>query len=265
MTTKRIKKNDINGWKEEEEDILKVWADKATCYNWLHSNSHEKYYKINAYFTIPVIVISTLTGTANFAIERFGEDVKSVASMVIGGFNIIAAIISTVAQFLRISEINEGHRVASIAWDKFARNVKIELAKNPVDRRPANELIKIYKEEYDRLIETSPMIKKDVISRFNDVFKNNGIIRPEITGLIKETTVFDRKKIEWEIVEEPKAMIIDMTEEIEKFKRNYFETNGRFPNITEIKAHFPNYDISENINEHRMINVIDDIKINMDK
>ena len=41
---KRIKKNDINGWNEEEENILKGWADQATCYNWMHNKSHENYF-----------------------------------------------------------------------------------------------------------------------------------------------------------------------------------------------------------------------------
>lgn len=96
----KIKRTDINGWKEEEEAILKAWADQAMCYNWMHSKAQDKYGKIHAYFTIPVIIISTLTGTANFALDRFGPDVQNFAVMIIGAFNIIAAIISTVAQFL---------------------------------------------------------------------------------------------------------------------------------------------------------------------
>ena len=147
----KVKRTDINGWKEEEESILKGWADQALCYNWMHSKSQDIYARVHAYFTIPVIIISTLTGTANFALERFGPDVQNIAVMIIGAFNIIAAIISTIAQFLRVAEINEGHRVAAIAWDKFARNIKIELAKNPIDRRSASELLKICKEEFDRL------------------------------------------------------------------------------------------------------------------
>ncbi len=238
--SKRVKKTDINGWNEEEERILKDWSEIATCYHWLHSNSHEKYYKINLLFAIPVIVISTVTGTANFAIERLDEQSKSVASMIIGAFNIIAAIISTVAQFLRISEINEGHRIATINWDKFARNIKIELGKNPIDRKSASDMIRIYKEEFDRLIEISPKLKQNVINDFNKTFKDIKMCKPEITGYIKETEIFDRKKLEWE-VEENKS--INIKEEIEKFKRIYFESNGRFPSNTEISNHFPSHNI----------------------
>jgi len=244
LKNRRIKKNDINGWNEEEERILKGWADQAACYNWLHGKSHEKYFRVNASFTIPVIVISTITGAANFAIDRLDETSKSWAMMIIGVFNILAGIISTVAQFLRIAEINEGHRVATIAWDKYSRNIKIELAKNPVDRRPASEMLKIYKEEFDRLVETSPKIQDEIIDQFNIVFTNNPIIKPEITGIIQETFVFDRSKIEWEMDIIEKPIQLNTKEEVEKFKRSYFEANGKFPNENEIKEHFPNHNIN---------------------
>jgi hypothetical protein len=69
--------NERNFWKSEEEDLLQQWADKAQSYQWMHTKSHEIYRKKNALFTIPVIIISTLTGTANFAQDRFDEDVKT--------------------------------------------------------------------------------------------------------------------------------------------------------------------------------------------
>ena len=57
-------------WTPEHEGILIEWADKAMCYRWLHSKANSMYSRLNALYTIPVIIISTLTGTANFAQER---------------------------------------------------------------------------------------------------------------------------------------------------------------------------------------------------
>jgi hypothetical protein len=247
--SKRIKKNDINGWNEEEELILKGWGDQATCYNWLHNKSHERYFRVNALFTIPVIIISTVAGAANFAINQLSDaSVKTYAMMTIGAINIMGGIISTIAQFLRIAEINEGHRVATIAWDKFARNIKIQLAKNPVDRRPATEIIKVYKEEFDRLVETSPKIKNEIVLEFNLINISDNIIKPEITGLISETLIFDRKKIEWEYdtIDIKKS---DNKEDIELFKRKYFESNGKYPSDTELYHHFPNYNSDDSSSE----------------
>ena len=63
--------NSKNGiWKDEHEKILIEWADKAQCYRWLHGRSFALYRVKAMWYTIPVIVISTLTGTANFAQDR---------------------------------------------------------------------------------------------------------------------------------------------------------------------------------------------------
>ena len=118
-------------WTVEHEQILIEWADKAMCYRWLHSRSNMLYSTLNAWYTIPVIVISTLTGTANFAQERVPLAYQSYYVMIVGGFNILAGIITTIQQFLKITQLNEAHRVSSIAWDKFYRNIKIEIAKHP--------------------------------------------------------------------------------------------------------------------------------------
>ena len=162
-------------WKGEHETILVEWADKAMCYRWLHGKSHQEYSKTNAWYTIPVIIMSTLTGTANFAQDRFPENIKPMAQMGIGAVNIFAGILTTIAQFLKIGELNEAHRVSSIAWDKFYRNIKVELAKSRDERMHVGHMLKMCKEEYDRLMETSPSINEKVIKQFNIKFP---VIKP---------------------------------------------------------------------------------------
>ena len=120
-----------NYWKVEEENLLKQWADKAQCYQWMHSRSHNIYSRKNALFTIPVIIISTITGTANFAQERFSDEYKTYVVLSIGTLSIIAGIITTIYQFLKIAELNEGHRVSTLSWGKFYRNIKTELNRHP--------------------------------------------------------------------------------------------------------------------------------------
>lgn len=160
-------------WTEEHESILIDWADKALCYRWLHARANQSYSRMNAWYTIPVIIMSTLTGTANFAQDRFPDDYKSYAPMMIGAVNIFAGILTTVQQFLKISELNEAHRVASISWDKFYRNIKVELAKNPKERTSVSHMLKLSKEEYDRLMETSPVISDNIINQFKNTFEDN--------------------------------------------------------------------------------------------
>lgn len=163
-------------WTPDHENILVEWADKAMCYRWLHAKSHSHYSKANAWFTIPVIIMSTLTGTANFAQDRFSEKIKPLVAMGIGGVNIFAGILTTIQQFLKIGELNEAHRVSSISWDKFYRNIKVELAKSPEERIHVIQMLKIAKEEFDRLMETSPSVSDKVTAEFTKVF-SGGIVK----------------------------------------------------------------------------------------
>ena len=181
-------------WTEEHEKILVEWADKAMCYRWLHSRSNLMFSHLNAWYTIPVIVISTLTGTANFAQQRVPVDYQNYFAMIVGGFNILGGIISTIQQFLKITQLNEAHRVSGIAWDKFYRNVKIELAKHPEERVRVDHMLKISKEEFDRLMETSPIIPEKIIKNFKNLFEKTemykNILKPEICDVLMSTDTF---------------------------------------------------------------------------
>jgi hypothetical protein len=161
---------DERKWCSEHETILSEWADKALCYKWLHTKSYAKYQRLHNIYTIPVIVMSTLTGTANFAQDKIPDEYKFYAPIVIGFINIFAGIITTVQQFLHINELNEAHRVSMISWDKFYRRIKNELSRNPKERSQVNEFIMSATEEYDRITETSPIIDKDMIDLFKATF-----------------------------------------------------------------------------------------------
>ena len=220
---KNIQKEKRNYWKEEEEIILKDWADKAQCYEWMHLKAHEKYKSKKTWFTIPVIIISTITGTANFAQERFGKDMVQYIVMVIGTLNLIAAIITTIYQFLKVSELNESYRVSALSWGKYYRTIKTELLKHPLDRKNHDIIFRYASEEYDRLIELSPLIPKDIIYRFNHNFKNDvTFTKPEICTDNFGTNIFtmtneDRMKMIDELFEDEnkkRQALIDELDEI---------------------------------------------------
>lgn len=58
----------ISKWSNEIEDLLSEWCEIAHCYSWLHSYSERKYKKKYHNLQIPIIVLSTLTGTANLLV-----------------------------------------------------------------------------------------------------------------------------------------------------------------------------------------------------
>ena len=193
MNKKEIKNDDpvSKEWTLEQEELLAEWSEKAACYRWLHNKS-EKYYRVRNYgFTIPVIILSTLTGTANFAMDSFvPTEQKKLAMGIVGGVNIFAGILSTLQNFLRYAELMEAHRSISVSWSKFGRNISVELALDTQRRKHAGDFLKICRAEFDRLIEQAPSVDDSIIKQFNNKFKSIDIIKPEICNGIHKCKIY---------------------------------------------------------------------------
>jgi hypothetical protein len=173
-----INNNVSQKWSRADEDLLKEWADHAICYKWLHEKAHVKFDKIYTYMNIPIIIISTITGTANFAQGKIADaTLRDLVAMLIGTLSIITGIIATASSFFKIAERKESHSNCAKLWDKFHRNVQVEMVKPPSQRMPKKTMMELTKKEYDRFVENSPMIPEDIIKLFSDTF--NGIeIKP---------------------------------------------------------------------------------------
>ena len=189
----------LNGWTPEQERLMAEWADIAGCYKWLNDKAGNIFSRSNMFITIPVIILSTLTGTANFAIDSFvpGDDLsmKKYISAGIGGISIFAGILTTLGNFFQYAQKSEAHRVASIAWGKFQRQVTVELAIHPNERIDAMDFLKICRQDLDRLIEQSPPIPDPVVIEFEKEFKGIPNLKvPDICHGIEHTRVYDASK-----------------------------------------------------------------------
>lgn len=189
----------LNGWTREQEVLMAQWADVASCYRWLHDRAEKKYYALNLKISIPVIILSTLTGAANFAVGSFipkdDTQLQNYVSAGLGGLSIFAGILTTLGNFFQYAQKSESNRVAGISWGKFQRLLAVELAINPNDRIEAMDFLKICRGELDRLIEQSPQIPDDVIGDFERVFKDTPNLKmPDICHGIEHTTIFDANK-----------------------------------------------------------------------
>lgn len=210
-------------WKEEEESIIKEWSDKALCYQWLHARCREIYQVKNAWFTIPVIIISTLTGTANFAQDRIPEDSREYFVIGVGSLSLIAGIITTINQFLQVSELNEAYRATAIAWSKLHNNLKTLIMRHPLDRIEPTQALKLYKDEYDHLCEISPPIVKKVLKEFNTKFKKvEDLSKPEICSKLVPTSVFKMTEVEREVM----VNKINNKKKNPKLMETFFNLNG---------------------------------------
>lgn len=250
-------------WKDHHEKLFLEWGDKAACYKWLHTKSYKIYTRKYQWYTIPVIIMSTLTGTANFAQDRVPIDYRAYAQMTIGGINLIAGIITTISQFLKVNELMESYRASSILWGRFYRIIKVELGKDRKDRTPVLQFLRKCQEQYDNLMETSPSIDDEVIEMFMktftsakpdviatkkaEIYKNfTELNKPDICNELVPTSKFlapkpvekpIQRRSEVEPVDESKLL---MSNEINTFIDNFIKQKNRFPMLDEVKDNMEN-------------------------
>ncbi len=209
-------------WHEQQEKILKTWGEASSCYRFMHNKAYQRYKKLSMRFTLPIIVISTITGTANFAQSIFPAAWVAYVPLVIGAFNLIAAIMTTVLQFLKVNELMESHRVTSIQYGKLARNIRLELAMPLTERKhDGYNMVEICRSEYDRLIEQSPPVPKGILVAFEDDVhahdpheESNTFTRPEILT-VRPIELFDREAEEAKLREKHMKQLENLKRERE--------------------------------------------------
>ena len=179
--TEIISPGPIKSWHPQQETILKNWGEAAACFRYIHHQSFMAYAKTTQRATLPVIILSTITGTASFAMESVPENLRPIASQSIGAGNLIAGLIATISTFLKLQENTAAHKLAATNFGKFSRKIRLELALPLKDRtKDGAVMIDEARQEYDRLLEEAPDIPRKHLEDFERTFPGSELYKPEI-------------------------------------------------------------------------------------
>ena len=196
MLSTTVKKDDPEKpkiiWTDQTEEVLRTWGDISSCYKWLHDKSYRKYKKKNYNYSIPVIILSTLTGALNVGLSGYvPEEYTKYAQAGIGAINIFSGILTTLQNFFKYAQLSESHFNANQGWGKVQRNISVELTLEKEFRCSADRFMRDCRRDYDRLIEQSPEIPSDVIKLFKEKFRSdNTLIRPDIVDNVSHTEIY---------------------------------------------------------------------------
>ena len=175
-------KNEIT-WNSQLEKIISDEGEVALCYSWLHNRSEKLFSRLNTGITIPSIVLATLAGSTSMGFNMVFPN-PTVANIVSGGITLSIGILTTVSNYFGWAKRTEGHRIASITYAKLHKFILIELALPRNERMTAKDMLKIVRDENQRLQETSPQIPDRIIAQFNKKFAKTTpeVKKPEITN-----------------------------------------------------------------------------------
>jgi hypothetical protein len=173
-------------WSSQLEDILAQEGERCSGLAWLHTRAEILTSTYNTYVQVPVIILSTLAGTASVgSATLFGGGPAS--SISIGLVSIGVGILNTLGGFFAFAKRSESHRIAHLSYSKIASKIAIELSLPRSERIKAESMLTLIRETMERLAETTPNCPESIIKQFNEKYKDEKqIALPiEVNGIHK--------------------------------------------------------------------------------
>jgi len=199
MSKDEIHRHVLKEWTDDIEILLKNISEKCQIWRELHIKTHtifkKKYYRL----TIPVIVLSSITGGANLSLGSISTSAdNNIINLVIGALGIIISILSTLNNIFSFSKRKDEHYRASNDWYRLHRLIKTELSLERDRRIEVTKFFNMVLHEIERIHEYQPNIRNDVLNNFKKSLRKKGktisIEMPEII-MLSETVIY-KKTIE---------------------------------------------------------------------
>lgn len=179
-------------WSNQLEDLIAQEGEKCRGLSWIHQHAEQSLSKKNTSIQIPVIILSTLCGTASVGSSSlFGQSEAGVSNIVIGFVSIAVGVLNTLGNYFAYARKAEAHRIAYLHYSKLFSWVNVELSLPRNERMPPAEMLKQIRDEMERLAETTPSPPEFILSQFNSKFKSyTDVARPAETNGLQKIVVF---------------------------------------------------------------------------
>jgi hypothetical protein len=170
-------------WNSQLERVISDEGERCLCFSWLHMQSNKRFTRLNTFISIPVIVLSTLAGSASIGSQSLFNGSPS-GNISIGAVSLLVGVMNTVSSFFSWAKRSEAHRISGITYQKVYRFILIELALPRNERMAAKDMLKVVRDQCDRLQETAPQVPDEIIAMFREKFGTTtpDVKKPEITN-----------------------------------------------------------------------------------
>jgi hypothetical protein len=176
----------IVNWSTQLENLLALEGERCLGLSKLHKRCEDLASAKNNIIQIPVIILSTLCGTASVGTSSlFGG--SPIAPTVIGLVSIGVGILNTVGSYFAFAKKSEAHRIAHLQYSKLFSQLNIELSLPRVERSSVDVVLGNMRDTMERLAEVTPSVPEEIIAEFNkkyDSYKDIGM-PIEANGLSK--------------------------------------------------------------------------------
>lgn len=178
-------------WTSVLEKYFADTAEQAHCLAWCHKEAEALYSFRTSFIDIPVIILSIFNGAISVgSATLFGNDTNA-SSVGVGIMALVTASMSSVSTYFGWARRAEAHKQASNEYSKLYRFLSVEMGLPRDERIKPGKLVKMVRQDVDKLAQVTPIIPKVIKNRFRDKFKDikNISFPPELNGL-EEVVVY---------------------------------------------------------------------------
>ena len=158
-------------WSDDLELYFKQTGERANALAVIHKRAEALYSYRRTYIDMPVIVISSLVGFLSVGSTSMFAGQEMESSVALGILSLFVSVLNTTGSYFGWAKRAEGHRISAIQYGKLFRFLSIELSLPREERMSPHDLLKLTKENYDRLQEISPLVPPELIKEFASRFK----------------------------------------------------------------------------------------------
>ena len=179
-------------WSAPLEELVASEGEKARGLAWINQQAEVYYAKRANAIAIPVIVLSTLAGTASVGSSSLFGGETQISSVVIGLVSIGVGILNTISSYFSWARKSESHRIAYLQYSKLFSIIRVEMSLPRHERQQPDQLLKQIRDGMERLAETTPSAPPSILDDFNNHFKDEDktISRPTETNGLQKITIF---------------------------------------------------------------------------
>jgi len=190
-------------WSSPLEELVASEGEKCRGLAWINQRAETYYaHRANA-IAIPVIVLSTLAGTASVGSSSLFAGDTQISSVVIGLVSIGVGILNTISSYFSWARKSESHKIAYLQYSKLFSIIRIEMSLPRSERKEADQLLAQIRDGMERLAETTPSPPPSILEEFNRHFKDEDktISRPIETNGLQKVQIWKSPSVPTELSE----------------------------------------------------------------
>jgi len=154
----------LEQWSSHDvNELLRKWQQRARTNQMQHYEAAKIFDRAHRALGIPVVVLSTVVGTAVFATLQ--KQVGLKIQLFVGSLSVLAAILAALQTFLRFSERAEKHRSTAATYSAVRHGIEMVTHEPVALRGPLKEFLEGIRTQIDSLAQSAPNVPDRVWRR----------------------------------------------------------------------------------------------------